>query len=201
MSFSINKYQPIAGRRIGLFGGSFNPAHYGHFSLAKMAMARLQLDYVWWMVSPQNPLKLADETSDFDERMAVAREVANHPRFIVCDFERDLGTTTTAQTFVKLSRVFEQGDFVWLMGADSFAGLHRWNDWQTILQTLPVAVFDRPEWGSRALGSVAAQIYKNHQYAGEDAALLVGAKTPSWCFVPMSQRVESSTAIRKRAKL
>ena len=198
MIFPINKYSPVKGRRIGLFGGSFNPAHYGHFSLAKMAMARLQLDYVWWMVSPQNPLKSADETCDFQQRLEIAREVARHPRFIVCDFEQELGTTTTAQTFEKLAPIFDMGNFVWLMGADSFAGLHHWNDWQTIPETLPIAVFDRPHWGTRALGSVAAQIYKKNQLAGEDAALLVGAQPPVWCFVPMSQRMESSTAIRNR---
>ena len=204
MSFAINKYQPIDGLRIGLFGGSFNPAHFGHFSLAKVALARLQLDYVWWMVSPQNPLKPTDETGDFDERMALARDVANHPRFVVCDFEQQLGTTTTAQTFGKLGRTFERADFVWLMGADSFASLHRWNDWQVIPQTLPMAVFDRPGWSARALGSVAAQCLKPYQLDIEDAGLLPGAKVCSarsaWCFVPMSHRLESSTAIRHRSK-
>ncbi len=204
MSFAVNRYQPIDGLRIGLFGGSFNPAHYGHFSLAKVALARLQLDYVWWMVSPQNPLKPSNETGDFDERLALARDVADHPRFIVCDFEQKFGTSTTAQTFSKLQRTFERANFVWLMGADSFANLHRWNDWQVIPQTLPMAVFDRPQWGARALGSVAAQVLKPYQYDIEDAGLLANIKVascgPAWCFVPMSHRVESSTAIRHRSK-
>ena len=143
------------GRRIGLFGGSFNPVHDGHMALAREALRRLSLDQVWWMVSPQNPLKDPRDTGDFSERFAAAKALANHRRMVVLDIEARLDSRTTAQTFRKLAPVFRRGRFVWIMGADSFAGLHRWNDWQVIPATLPLAVFARPEFCQAALASPA----------------------------------------------
>jgi nicotinate-nucleotide adenylyltransferase len=126
----------IAGRRIGLFGGSFNPAHAGHLAVSEEALKRLQLDEVWWLVSPQNPLKDSADTADFERRVAHARKLAAHPRMRVTGLEARLGTRTTAQTFAALQPMFELGHFVWIMGADSFAGLHHWNDWREIPATL-----------------------------------------------------------------
>jgi nicotinate-nucleotide adenylyltransferase len=143
------------GRRIGLFGGSFNPAHNGHAALAREALRRLSLDQVWWMVSPQNPLKDPRDTEDFDERFAAVKAIARHPRMRVLDIEARLDSRTTAETLRRLAAVFRRGRFVWIMGADSFAGLHRWNDWQVIPATLPLAVFARPEFCQAALATGA----------------------------------------------
>ena len=196
MTMKLFTTQPLDGMRIGLFGGSFNPAHAGHFALAKHALSQLQLDYIWWMVSPQNPLKPADETEDFDERMKQARQIARHPRFIVSDIENRLGTRTTAATLKKMQPVLNRAHFVWLMGADSFASLHRWNDWRAIPQTLPIAVFDRPDWTTAALASPAAKTLESGRFSMEKTALLPFAKAPAWGFVAMPQRVESSTTLR-----
>ncbi len=200
MISALFKTPPIDGMKIGLFGGSFNPSHQGHFELAKFALATLQLDYVWWMVSPQNPLKSRHETSDFDQRMQHTRKIARHPKFVVTDIETRLGTTTTAQTLVKMKPVLDRAHFVWLMGADSFASLHRWNDWRVIPQSLPIAVFDRPGWAAKSLASTAAKTLKASQFSQEDIALLPFAKTPAWGFIPMPQRAENSTAIRSGNK-
>lgn len=186
----------VRGRRIGLFGGSFNPAHEGHFDLAKTALIRLRLDLVWWMVSPQNPLKPASETEDFDERMRHTVQVARHPKFVVSDIEKQLGTTSTAETLFRLAPLLEQGNFVWLMGADSFAGLDRWINWQAVPAALPMAVFDRPGWGRRALASKPAKMFKNHQIDAEDAGMLAGLDAPAWAFIVMPQNALSSSKIR-----
>lgn len=199
MISALLKNQPIDGMKIGLFGGSFNPAHAGHFELAKFALARLQLDFIWWMVSPQNPLKPTDETGDYNERLATTTSVARHPRFVVTDIEKTLGTTTTAQTLQKMSPVFDRANFVWLMGADSFAGLHRWNDWRTIPYTLPIAVFDRPGWTTKSLASTAAKNFKSAQVSDEQLALLPFLQAPAWGFIPMPQRSESSTSLRTKS--
>lgn len=191
----LNK-KNVKGRRIGLFGGSFNPAHEGHFDLAKTALVRLRLDLVWWMVSPQNPLKPADETGDFNERMKHTAQIARHPKFIVTDIEKKLGTTSTAQTLFHLAPLLDQGNFVWLMGADSFAGLDRWINWQAIPNSLPMAVFDRPGWGRKALASKPAKMFKRYQIDAEDAALLADLKSPAWAFIPMPQNSQSSSRIR-----
>jgi nicotinate-nucleotide adenylyltransferase len=187
---------PFDGMRIGLFGGSFNPAHAGHLSVSLEALHHLKLDRVWWMVSPQNPLKDPSETDDFANRLAGARRIARHPRLSVCDFEQRLGTGTTAATLHALRPVLEHGHFVWVMGADSFAGLHRWNDWRDIPRALPLAVFDRPGWALKALRSPAARWLAQYRLDAYDAGLLADRAAPAWCFVPMPLRPESSTAIR-----
>ena len=193
--FSLAK---VSSRRIGLFGGSFNPAHEGHVAVSREALKRLQLDEIWWMVSPQNPLKDRADTADFQQRLEHARALSNHPRMRVTGMEAKLDTRTTAQTFAALQPMFERGNFVWIMGADSFAGLHQWNDWREIPATLPLAVFARPGWSLKALGSPAARLLEGHRLDPADAALLAGMKAPAWVFLDMPLRHESSTAIRSR---
>ena len=188
------------GQRIGLFGGSFNPAHYGHYMVALYALKRLELDWVWWLVSPQNPLKDPSETGEYAARLAYTGEVAKHPRFVVTDIERQMAARTTADTLRGLKPLLGRAHFVWIMGADSFASLHRWHDWLEIPDTLPLAVLARPGFSLRALGGSAATRFSEAQIPTNLAPKLVTATPPAWCFIPMPLRPESSTAIRRRAK-
>lgn len=188
------------GQRIGLFGGSFNPAHRGHYMVALHALRALRLDWVWWLVSPQNPLKDPAETGEYAARLATARQVACHPRFIVTDLEKRMGTRTTAETLHRLAPVLRRGHFVWIMGADSFANLHRWNDWLDIPATLPLAIMARPGYSLRALGGPAASRFDAAQVPRFMAPRLVTMAPPAWAFIPMPLRKESSTAIRRAAR-
>ncbi len=185
------------GQRIGLFGGSFNPAHYGHYMVALYALKRLQLDWVWWLVSPQNPLKDPRETGEYASRLAATREIASHPRFIVSDLEKQIDSRTTAETLERLQPVLKRGRFVWIMGADSLANLHHWNHWLDIPETLPLAILARPGYSIRALSSRAAIRFDRERVQASYPALLPGSTTPAWAFVPMPLRPESSTAIRR----
>jgi len=128
-----------AGQRIGLLGGSFDPAHGGHAHITREALKRFQLDAVWWLVSPGNPLK-ARGPAPLEARMAKAREVMDHPRVVVTDLEARLGTRYTAQTLRALQARNVGVQFVWLMGADNLAQFHRWQDWQWIMEHVPVGV-------------------------------------------------------------
>ncbi len=188
------------GQRIGLFGGSFNPAHRGHYMVALFALKRLQLDWVWWLVSPQNPLKDPGETDEYGKRLAYTKRIAQHPRFVVTDVEMHMRAKYTADTLQQLSPAFRRGKFVWIMGADSLAGFHCWRNWTTIAETLPIAVLARPGFSLRALGSPAAHRYEFDQLPPEQAAQVVERKAPAWVFVSMPLRKESSTAIRARRK-
>ena len=188
------------GQRIGLFGGSFNPAHRGHEMVALYALKTLQLDWVWWLVSPQNPLKDPSETGEYAARLAVTKAIARHPRFIVTDLEQQMGARTTAETLARLAPILRRGHFVWIMGADSFANLHRWHNWLDIAATLPMAILARPGYSLRALGGPAATRLDEFQLPTRLAASLVTARPPAWCFIPMPLRNESSTEIRKRRK-
>jgi nicotinate-nucleotide adenylyltransferase len=137
---------PVApGLRIGLLGGSFNPAHSGHLYVTETAMKRLALDYVWWLVSPQNPAKPSAGMAPLDGRLAEARSLAGrHPRLVVTDLERGLGTRYTVDTIAALKRRFPGVHFVWLMGSDNLEQFHRWRRWEAIAKRIPLAVVVRP---------------------------------------------------------
>lgn len=184
------------GQRIGLFGGSFNPAHRGHVAAAEEALKAARLDWIWWMVSPQNPLKDPRDTGDFFHRLKIARRIACHPRFRVTAFEKAIASRMTADTLTALQPFLAEARFVWIMGADSLASLHRWRHWRLLPKTLPLLVVDRPGWAFRALSSPAAKEFGAWRLKEHEAALLPGMKPPAWVFLNLPLRKESSTAIR-----
>jgi nicotinate-nucleotide adenylyltransferase len=189
------------GQRIGLFGGSFNPAHAGHRMVALYALKRLRLDWVWWMVSPQNPLKDQKETGEYATRLDYTKKIAMHPKFVVTDLENQIHSRTTSQTLEALRQAMSQGQFVWIMGADSFRDLDRWKRWNKIAETLPLAVLARPGYSIRALGSQAANRYAKSRVPNEKSGLLAKQNAPAWAFISMPLRKESSSAIRKSHRL
>ena len=130
------------GLTIGLLGGSFDPAHGGHLHVSLTALRRLGLDYVWWLVSPGNPLKAAPAA--FEKRLAGARAMARHPRLIVTDIEKQLGTRYTNDTVTALQQRFPDVNFIWLMGSDNLKEFHRWRNWRKIADRLPLVVVQRP---------------------------------------------------------
>ena len=124
---------PVAdGLRIGLLGGSFNPAHEGHLYVSEVALRRLGLDYVWWLVTPQNPLKGRVGLAPLEDRVRQARRIATRPRIVVMDIERALGTRYSIDTLKALQRRFPRLNFVWLMGSDNLAIFRRWKRWDWI---------------------------------------------------------------------
>jgi nicotinate-nucleotide adenylyltransferase len=185
-------------QRIGLFGGSFNPAHRGHYAVALHALKALQLDWVWWLVSPQNPLKDPAIIDEYGKRLAYTRRIAKHPRFIVTDIEQQMQTRFTEETLERLKAQSTDTQFVWIMGADSLASLHRWHHWLDIADMVPLAVLARPGYSIKALRSTAATRFAASRV--KNASAVVGAQTPAWTFITMPLRSESSTAIRKRRK-
>jgi nicotinate-nucleotide adenylyltransferase len=136
---------PVAGgMRIGLLGGSFNPAHEGHRHASERALALLDLDSVWWLVSPQNPLKPEEGMAEFEARLAGARREARNPRIKVSGIEQELGTRFTIDTVRALKHRFPRVRFVWLMGSDNLLQLPRWRDWEELIAIVPIAVVARP---------------------------------------------------------
>jgi len=195
------KLPPVTnGQRIGLFGGSFNPAHRGHVMVALFALKRLQLDQVWWLVSPQNPLKDPSETGEYATRLAATRAIASDPRFVVTDIEKQGHCHNTAETLKLLGPAMKRAHFVWIMGADSLKDFHRWHDWTVIAQTLPLAIVARPGYSIRALRSKTALRFEQSRVSIEDAKTLVTRQPPAWTFMSMPLRAESSTAIRHHIK-
>src|SRR5690554_4541268 len=158
-----------AGMRVGLLGGSFDPAHDGYAHITREALKRLRLDRVWWLASPGNPLK-AHGPAPMAERIAAARKVISHPRVDVSDIEAQLGTRYTAETLARLQAVYPGVRFVWLMGADNLASFHHWENWEEIMGRVPVAVFGRPGQRVRARRSKAALRFRAARIKAGQAA-------------------------------
>ncbi len=177
---------------IGLLGGSFNPAHEGHRYISLEAMKRLGLDGVWWLVSPQNPLKSLSDMASLAERVVKAREVAAHPRITVTDIEKYFPDTYTVNTIKRLKKRYPCVQFVWIMGADNLVQFHRWHRWREILQDVPVVVCNRAVASQPALASRMAvsywKCYSNIRY--------ITQKTPSWTFLPIKKHPASATLLR-----
>ncbi len=192
--------QRHAASRVGLLGGSFNPAHDGHREISLAALAALKLDAVWWLVSPGNPLKDAGDYAPYGERLQKARRVADHPRIIISNFEERKGLQYTVDTLETLRSLWPQIDFVWLMGADSLATFHRWRDWKKIAAMAPFAVVNRPGHESAAATAQAAQEFAAFRADEADAAAIVGAEPPAWVFLSEPKNPQSSTAIRAALK-
>ena len=180
--------------KVGLLGGSFNPAHAGHRYISLLALKQLQLDQVWWLVSPQNPLKTSSSMLPFKEREASAQMIARHPRIRVSDIENQLGTSYTIDTLALLHRRWPDYRFVWLMGADNLKQLPRWRRWREIARTIPIAVFNRDGEGHRALAGAAATAFANSRK--QRSVHLPLTKAPAWCFLFSRQHGASSTSIR-----
>lgn len=178
-------------------GGSFNPAHGGHLHITLLALKRLKLDEVWWLVSPQNPLKPAEGMAPLAERMAGARLVARgNRRICVSDIEDRLGHRYTADTVKALNRRFPRLRFVWLMGGDNLVQISQWRRWTEIFDTLPVAVFDRPSYSLRALASVAARRFARYRVPLAAAQNLAEMTPPAWAFFHTRLDPRSASAIR-----
>ena len=179
-------------------GGSFNPAHGGHLHLSLLALRCLALDEVWWLVSPQNPLKPVAGMAAFTDRLEQARRVAaGHKRIVVSDLESRLGGSHyTADTLMALCGRFPRRRFVWLMGADNLVQLRRWERWNEIFRRVAMAVFDRPSHTLKALAGLPAKRYARHRVPIAAARRLTEMKPPAWVFFHNRLDRRSATRIR-----
>ena len=182
------------GRRVGLYGGSFNPAHEGHIHVASEALKRLDLDAIWLMVSPGNPLKQTTDMAKRKRRKKSLRTlVGSRPKMVVTDIEKKLGTRYSADTIRSLCAGMPKTEFVWLMGADNLHSFHHWQEWQNIARTLPIAVFDRPGYSVSGLNSKFARQFASFRVSPSE---LPKASAPAWTFVQMPRHSGSATSIR-----
>ncbi len=190
----INAWGDRRRRRVGLLGGSFNPAHPGHLHAALAALAHLGLDEVWFLVSPQNPLKDKRGMAPFAQRLRKAHELGrHHPRVIATGIEAKLGTRYTCDTVLELKRRFPKTQFVWLMGADNLFQISHWKRWDAVFHMLPVAIVDRPSYSRAVLAAKAARRFV--KYRRPHRALL-SRSLPAWTFLHIRHHPASATEIR-----
>ena len=184
------------GQRIGLLGGSFNPPHAAHVLISEIALKRLQLDRIWWLITPGNPLKSANGLMPLEDRVAASRALITDPRIEITTFEQHLSSRYTAATLDYLQMRFPQARFVWVMGADCLAQFHRWHRWRHVFQTTPIAVVDRPGWRLAANASPAAQTFASQRLPEAMAPLLTRRTPPAWTFLTGPLSPLSSTRLR-----
>lgn len=182
--------------RVGLLGGSFNPAHEGHRHVAMLALHRLRLDQVWLVVSPGNPLKAVDGMAPFKERLASAAAMADGRRIVATGIEAAFRTRYTVDSMRELMRRFPLVHFVWIMGADLLEELPRWRRWTDITRHLAFVVLPRPSYTHRALAGLAAHRLGRWRRPVRQAPLLPNC-APGWVFLPVRQNAASATAIRQ----
>lgn len=198
-SVAVKTPPALPGMRIGIMGGSFNPPHEGHAIVARTALKRLDLDFVWWLMTPGNPLKSHDGLAPLNARMAAARALVPEPRMVMTAFEAELGTPFTEATLAFVRRRHPATHFVWIMGADNLASFHRWQNWRGIAAVMPFAVVDRPGWQLAALSAPAARALAKHRIPESSARLLATATPPAWTFLTTRLSPLSSTELRARS--
>jgi nicotinate-nucleotide adenylyltransferase len=186
-------------QRIGLLGGSFNPAHAGHAHVALAALRALRLDQIWLMVSPGNPLKPVSGMAPFAERLASARGVAGDARVIATDIEQRLGSRYTHRTLRLLHQRFRRARFVLILGADNLVQLPRWQRWRDVARHTPLAVLPRPGYSRVALRGKAAAVLAHRRRRASALQASRWTTAAPWCFVPAAERAISATAIRAAA--
>jgi len=184
------------GMAVGLFGGSFNPPHAGHALVAEIALRRLRLDRLWWIVTPGNPLKNSHELAPLAERIRLSEAVAGDPRVEVTAFEASYHARYTADTLALVKARNPGVDFVWVMGADNLRDFHRWQRWRQIVLTFPIAVIDRPGATLSFLSSVVAKTFDYARVDEGDAPILARMRAPAWTFIHGPRSSLSSTALR-----
>jgi nicotinate-nucleotide adenylyltransferase len=184
------------GMRIGLFGGTFDPPHQAHRAACLIAMKRLDLDRVWWLVTPGNPLKESHGLAPLDKRIAAARALARHPRIYVTGLEAGIGAHYTYDTMRYLLRRCPGVRFVWIMGADNLRGFHRWQKWRDIAAMVPIAVIDRLGPSLYATAGPAGQALARYRLPDSQARLLAEHRPPAWIYLHGLKSPLSSTALR-----
>lgn len=185
------------GRKIGLLGGSFNPAHQGHLHLSKEVLRVLGLDEVWWVISPQNPLKKASEIAPYAIRQTQAKTVMHREKRIrLCEIETEQGLRFTQDTIQALIKRYPQHRFVWLMGADNLAQFHRWRGWRRIAAAVPILICDRAPSSHPALRSPAALSLRKFRIFERNFRKLIMLTPPCWGYFFMRRHSESATRLR-----
>ena len=185
----------LENKKIGILGGSFDPAHSGHVHITKTALTCFDLDEIWWLVSPANPLK-KNAPASLEKRVQNAQALMRHPRVRISAIEATLETQYTSETLKALARQFPNNRFVWLMGADNLEQFHKWHQWKDIIETVPLGILARPGNEFAQKRAKTAQIYANFKLPSAQSRILSRRLAPAWCFKSLPLNPTSSTQLR-----
>lgn len=198
VSMAIPKWGDGRQQRIGLLGGSFNPAHEGHQAIARQGLKLFNLDRVWLMVSPGNPLKDNQEMAPYLERRKSAMCICDGHRIVVSDIEKYWGVRHTAKTVTLLKCLFPNIDFLWLMGADGLCTLPKWYRWRSILWSVPMGIFPRPGYNREALHGQALSFIRSYRVSPQRMRCFPYLSLPAWSFPLVQQSPLCATNLRRQ---
>ncbi|ADR52166.1 nicotinic acid mononucleotide adenylyltransferase [Candidatus Liberibacter solanacearum CLso-ZC1] len=189
-----------AGMKIGLFGGTFNPPHYGHIEIAHIAIKKLNLDQLWWIISPYHPIKSYNSPSPLIKRIALSKSLVKNPRIRITAFEKPLSLnhTQTFHTILQVKKHNKLVNFIWIMGADNIKSFHHWHHWKRIVMTVPIAIIDRFDVTFNYISSPMAKTFEHARLDESLSHTLCETPPPSWTFIHDKHHIISSTAIRKQ---
>ena len=201
MSAKVSFEKTKNGKKIGLLGGSFNPAHEGHLEMSLFALKRLQLDEIWWLVSPQNPLKSQENMVLLEDRVMGAKRVAApHKQIHVSNFEFEFDTVFTIDTLRAITSKWSDDFFVWLMGEDNLESVHLWKSWEEIYRLLPIAVFRRSGYSLSCRRSKAVAFFAEAECPLASVENLTVSPPPVWVVLDNELNPMSATQIRKLSR-
>ncbi len=188
------------GQTVGLFGGSFNPPHAGHVLVSERALRRLDLSWVWWLVTPGNPLKNHDDLAPLPQRLAACEAITPDPRMVITACEQALPSRYTADTIMHIRQRNPKVAFVWIMGSDNLRQFDHWERWRRIAQMVPIAVVDRPGSSLSLTSAKAARALRRFRLDENDAPILAHCKPPAWVYLRGPRNPLSSTLLRANQK-
>ncbi len=183
--------------KIGILGGSFNPAHRGHLHISLAALQLLALDEIWWLITPRNPLKAANELLDLEQRLATAQEITKQHKIKVSSIEDPKNTNYSINLINELQQNYPEHKFIWLIGEDNGCNFDKWYKWQEIVETINIAIFPRNNLAEKFKQSPFYKHYGNYQLDREPA-LLIEKKPPYWCYLNIPEIDISATELRKK---
>ncbi len=183
-------------QKIGILGGSFNPAHEGHLSISKIALQRLNLDKVWWIISPRNPLKKYDILYDFEDRVSSAEKIIDTNHISISKLEKNAQIKYTIGTLEYLKTRYIGTKFVWIMGADNIREFHKWREWNKLTLSVPIAIIDRPSSSLDVTSSLFANKYRKYRVDEADSKNLADKKKLAWVFLRNKLNDQSSSQLR-----
>jgi len=187
-------------KSVGLLGGSFDPPHKGHLYISIEAKKILGLDTIWWLVTPQNPLKIA-KPATYEERIQNCKKITKKHPIQIKEIEKKIQSNFSYETISFIKHHYSNLNFYWLMGADNLINFHKWQKWQCIFRDIPIVIFNRHGYNTKALKSVAKKTFINSQLSKKNLSNLDFRITPSWTWIKNKEIRISSTEIRKQRNI
>ena len=184
-------------KSVGLLGGSFDPPHKGHIYISLEAKKILKLNEIWWLVTPQNPLKIS-KPATYNERLLNCLSITRGHPIKVSEIEKKISAKCTYDSLNYIINHYTNINFFWIMGADNLINFHKWHNWRTIFKNISIVVFKRHGYNNKALNSITSKTFSKYQIFTNPINKYHFIHNPSWTWINNREIKISSSEIRKQ---